>query len=125
MLDIYKGTFHRRRSPMQYPDGIGGREVCDRTTAEGNRRYEDRRYQMEVRQYFHCAICERIAGSRMDFDHEQSRGGGKQDDRIEVDGKWKNAALCRRCNTEKGSKRYHWLGNPPKYVPVNNSQEAT
>jgi hypothetical protein len=120
MLDIYKTR--RKREPMQRPEGIGGPEICDERTAEGFREYNRRRYQMEVRQGFQCAICERIAGSRMDFDHEQSRGGGKRDDRIEVDGKWKNAALCRKCNTLKGSKRYHWLNG--KYVPVNNSQEA-
>jgi len=113
MLDIYKTR--RPTTPIFYPEGVGGPEIYNLETAEGKRLYYGNLYKIEVRQGFQCAICERIAGSRMDFDHEQSRGGGKRDDRIEVDGKWQNAALCRRCNTEKGSKRYHW--NSGKYVP--------
>lgn len=120
MLDIYKTR--RKPTPIFYPEGIGGPEIYNLDTAEGKRRYDENRYKMEVRQGFQCAICERIAGSMMDFDHETSRGGGKQDDRIEVDGHWKNAALCRRCNTEKGSKRYHWLNG--KYQPVSSLKEV-
>lgn len=48
------------------------------------------------------------------FDHQVPRID--QDDRIEVDGNWHNAAVHLRCNTKKGSKRYHWLNG--KYVPV-------
>lgn len=98
-----------------YPDG---REVCNRDIAEGKHEYDSRRYQMEVRQGFRCAICERIASCMMQFDHQDGRGhgGGNRDDRIEVEGKWFNAALCHMCNTEKGSKRYQWLNG--KYVPV-------
>lgn len=101
-------------SVTTYPDG---RQVCN-DNAAGKREYKARTYKMEVRQGFRCAICERIAGSSMQFDHQDGRGhgGGFRDDRIEVDGKWFNAALCHRCNTEKGSKRYHWQNG--KYVPV-------
>lgn len=45
------------------------------------------------------------------FDHEQGRGmgGSRRDDRIEIDGKWINAAVTSEANFEKGSKRYHWV----------------
>jgi hypothetical protein len=94
----------------------GVREVCQGNAA-GKREYEARRYKMEVRQGFRCAKCERTAGSAMEFDHQNGRGsgGGRRDDRIEVDGKWFNAALCHMCNAEKGSKRYQWLQG--RYVP--------
>jgi len=94
-----------------------GREVCT-ATVQGWRIYKGRLYVMEVRQQFRCAICERTEGSKMQFDHQDGRGhsGGRRDDRIEVDGQWKNAALCENCNLAKGSKRYAWLNG--KYLPV-------
>lgn len=114
MLDIY-----RRQRPQTVmwilPDG---REVCNLQTAEGGRIYKRRTYEMEVRQGFRCAICERTAGSSMEFDHQDGRGmnGSNRDDRIvDENGKWLNAALCHDCNTIKGSKRYYWLNR--KYVP--------
>lgn len=81
--------------------------------------YKDRLYEMEVRQGFRCAICERTAGSRMEFDHQDGRGmnGGHRSDEILDDkGGWINAALCHDCNTRKGSKRYQWIDG--KYVPI-------
>ena len=80
--------------------------------------YRTRTYEMEVRQGFKCAICTRISGSSMQFDHQDGRGhgGGNRDDRIVDDqGNWLNAALCAACNTLKGSKRYHWKNGA--YIP--------
>lgn len=110
----------KRPAVMIFPDG---REVCSETK-QGRRIYFGRLYVMEVRQGFKCAICERIAGSQMQFDHQNGRGhgGGHRDDRIEVEGSWINAALCEACNILKGSKRYKWLGN--KYSPVTKEMAA-
>lgn len=85
-----------------------GREVCD-ASAAGIREYDRRREAMRERQGWRCAIGgEFISDEQATFDHERSRGGGKQDDRIEVDGRWRNAAVCCRCNGIKGSRRYEW-----------------
>jgi hypothetical protein len=45
------------------------------------------------------------------FDHEAGRGmgGAKRDDRIEVDGKRKNAAVHFGCNAAKGSRKVHYV----------------
>lgn len=96
----------------------GGREICQ-SNAAGRREYRERIRKMVIRQDFRCAICmgyiETFTGT---FDHQDGRGsgGGHRDDRIEIDGKPYNAALCINCNSEKGSKRYHWRNN--EYVPV-------
>ena len=74
---------------------------------------------MEVRQGFQCALCTRIAGSVMTFDHQAGRGhgGGHRDDRIvDEQGNWINAALCMSCNGKKASKRYHWKNG--QYLPI-------
>lgn len=94
-------------------------------TTEGLRMYKDRLYEMEVRQGFRCAICERTAGSRMEFDHQAGRGmnGGHRSDEICDDkGNWINAALCHECNSRKGSKRYTWINK--KYLPVTKEMAA-
>jgi hypothetical protein len=55
----------------------------------------------------------------MEFDHQAGRGsgGGNRDDRIlDENGNWMNAALCTKCNTKKGSKRYEWRGR--RYLKV-------
>jgi hypothetical protein len=36
---------------------------------------------------------------------------------------WQNAAVHHRCNTRKGSTRYHWLNNS-QYVPVVKMREV-
>lgn len=100
----------------KYPDG---REVCNDKTREGRELYTRRLVNMCVRQQYRCAICNGyIESFTASFDHQDGRGsgGGHRDDRIEVDGKWKNAALCIPCNGLKGSRRYSWQGN--KYLPV-------
>jgi hypothetical protein len=78
----------------------------------GKQGYYNRTILMLERQGMTCAICGRsLHYIWAEFDHEAGRGsgGGHRDDRIEVDGLWQNAALCRGCNSEKGSKRYHWI----------------
>lgn len=97
-----------------------GREVCNLRFSKGKQTYSDRTYRMGERQGHLCAMCRepfthyRIAT----FDHEDGRGmnGSHRDDRIEVDGQWKNAALCIPCQGIKGSKRYGWQDD--KYVPM-------
>jgi hypothetical protein len=99
-----------------FPDG---REVCNLKVKAGKQEYYQRTITMLQRQRFLCAMChENMHPIWAEFDHEAGRGsgGGHRDDRIEVDGHWQNAALCRTCNSEKGSKRYHWVDG--KYVPV-------
>lgn len=114
MLDVYK-----TKAPRQEPiERFADHEICNLETAEGLREYKRRTYEMEKRQNFRCAICERIAGSAMEFDHQDGRGmnGSNRNDRITDGlGNWMNAALCHDCNTKKGSKRYQWIGG--KYVP--------
>ena len=122
----------KKRVPTKYlceipgvkrmPDG---REICLSNTA-GDREYEERTSTMASRQWNRCAIC----GNHMiraSFDHQQSRGGGKRDDRIVVDGRWHNAAVCLPCNGEKGSRPYEWVYEGrlvPQYLPVNRTQQV-
>lgn len=93
----------------------GGREVCQDNSA-GDREYKARTDAMQKRQGGHCALCPWYLG--VTFDHQDGRGagGGHRDDRIEIDGKWHNAALCHTCNMAKGSRRYSWQDG--KYLPV-------
>lgn len=93
------------------------REICQ-SNAAGRREYILRKLAMGLRQNHLCAICERFMREPQ-FDHQDGRGlsGGHRDDRIEIDGKWYNAALCADCNGLKGSKRYHWVEG--KYIPQN------
>jgi hypothetical protein len=98
-----------------YPDG---REVCNRRTVAGRAEYMGRTLDMSRRQGRRCALCPflMVPGDET-FEHEEGRGmgGSHQDDRIVVNGEWKNAAVHYGCNGRKGSKRYHWLDG--KYVP--------
>jgi hypothetical protein len=49
------------------------------------------------------------------FDHENKRGAGKRDDRIELpDGRWINGAAHLQCNNAVGSKR----------IPYNRARNA-
>lgn len=115
------------RTPSKHPVVAGvmtcpdGRERCLVQTAAGNREYKARTDAMQKRQSGHCALCPWYLG--VQFDHQDGRGsgGGHRDDRIEIDGEWYNAALCLGCNTEKGSRRYHWRDG--KYVPSKASEQ--
>ena len=106
---------------FRYPDG---REVCAIKTKKGMDEYQNRKFKMLDRQGGLCAlqitdICRNRRGrwpkNEMQFDHESGRGGGKQDDRIEVerDGRmvFQNAAVCAYCNCEKGSRKIKYNHN--------------
>lgn len=109
---------------MSYADTIpalyithDGREICrvggNDGTASGQREYKLRVEQMAERQnhicclYGHAPCCPgSLIGYRATFEHENGRGGGKRDDRIELpDGTWVNGAAHMECNGWKGSRR--------------------
>ena len=94
-----------------FPDG---REILDLKTTAGATEYQRRKLEMWERQGKRCAlqitdICKQRQGrwpkDETQFDHENGRGGGKQDDRILVNGVPQNAAVCGWCNTAKGSRK--------------------
>lgn len=98
-----------------FPDG---REILNLKTKAGSDEYQRRKLVMWDRQGKRCAlmitdICKQRQGrwpkTETQFDHEDGRGGGKQDDRIEVmrDGKIvpQNGAVCPWCNSAKGSRK--------------------
>ena len=67
---------------------------------------------MAERQGWLCGLCRlTMSGFDVTFDHESGRGmgGGKRDDRIDVDGKRQNAAVHFSCNAAKGSRRIAYL----------------
>lgn len=90
-----------------------GREVCNQLTKSGRDEYRIRTKKMWERQGCRCGLqispqCKERNGrwpfDEVQFGHEVSRGGGKQEDRIEVDGKPRNKALCGWCNSLQGSR---------------------
>jgi hypothetical protein len=95
-----------------------GREICDCSTPSGRAEYKRRSEAMAERQHYRCALCGKtLVGWHPSFDHEDGRGmgGGRRDDRIWVDGKWKNAAVHISCNNDKGSRRVPYvISQPPK-----------
>lgn len=105
---------------FRYPDG---REKCDQSSKAGRDEYQRRKLDMwNNRQGRRCKLqispqCKARAGrwpqDDVTFDHEDGRGGGKQDDRIEIDGKPINAAVCWFCNSAKGSRRMSYLIDTP------------
>lgn len=99
-----------------FPDG---REVCDLNLKGGKGIYTLRIGRMASRQRYICPLCGTSLSpfEAPEFDHEAGRGSGgsHRDDRIEVGGKWQNAAVHYYCNMKKGSVRYHWLDG--SYVP--------
>lgn len=88
----------------------GGREVCRQGPA-GRAEYKSRLALMVERQIGLCAICGKAMDSDVSFDHELGRGmgGGKRDDRIEIDGVRHNAAAHILCNRLKGSRRVEYV----------------
>ena len=97
------------RSPIKV---LGEREVCKDGIA-GRREYKARTKAMAKRQgwicclFGHAPMCRgRLSDWDLTFDHEFGRGmgGGKRDDRIEIDGKWINGAAHEACNNWKGSR---------------------
>ena len=108
-----KGKYPVVGGVRMYPDG---REVCVEST-DGELEYSRRTWAMMARQKSRCAMC--AASSFVPtFDHEDGRGfsSSHRDDRIEIDGVWRNAALCLGCNSLKGSRRYAWVDG--KYQEV-------
>ena len=95
----------------RYPDQ---REICDQKSKKGRDEYQRRKFVMFNRQKGLCGLqispqCKSNGGKMSklycQFGHEVSRGGGKQDDRIEIDGKPHNRALCPWCNSLQGSRK--------------------
>lgn len=87
---------------------IGGREICNLKTREGQTLYRQRIKSMLFRQKGLCCNCKQpLAFEEATFEHEFGRGmgGSKRDDRIEIDGKRVNGASHLLCNHERGSKR--------------------
>jgi hypothetical protein len=97
-----------------------GREICNQLTKSGRDEYRGRTKTMFNRQGGRCGLqispqCKERNGrwpfDQIQFGHEVSRGGGKQDDRIEVldpkTGKMKQQcrALCPFCNSLQGSRK--------------------
>ena len=80
-----------------------GREICS-DTPRGWLEYVRRKLLMLERQGFICASRKspECLGSinlvTAVFHHSSGRGGGKRDDRIEVNGVEQNQALCWRCH---------------------------
>lgn len=88
-----------------------GREVCQTKTKEGQAEYVRRKRVMFERQNKICClhgVCPTCPGRMRwvdtTFEHAVSRGGGKRDDRIEIDGKWTNGCAHHWCNSWKGSR---------------------
>jgi hypothetical protein len=99
-----------RRKPVPVRCLDDGREICNRKTSAGKTEYLRRTYEMAIRQGWLCGMCgELMTLDDVSFDHQDLRSGGRQDDRIEVNGVWQNAALHIWCNTQKGSRRIPYL----------------
>lgn len=95
-----------------------GREVCNTRTVSGQREYKRRIAAMMKRQGGLCCNCQILIVGKPTFEHENGRGAGKQDDRIEVDGKPQNGASHWVCNYERGSKRTPIWHGSPETVPA-------
>lgn len=84
-----------------------GREICIESNA-GKREYRNRTLAMRERQGELCRWCGHwMKENETTFDHDDRRGGGRQDDRILVPSGGrltrKNAAVHKLCNGERGS----------------------
>lgn len=91
-----------------------GAEQCNQLTKEGRDEYERRKRIMWERQGRECCLKGHIVScpgklnwADVVFAHEIPRGhgGGSHDDRIVIDGKWRNGAAHARCNSLQGSRR--------------------
>lgn len=83
-----------------------GKEICNLKTSLGRASYRGRIDRMVIRQEYLCCNCrEPLVMKHATFEHENGRGAGKRDDRIEVDGKPINGASHGICNVLRGSKR--------------------
>lgn len=121
----YDSSFPKPSQSRQVPkflceDGVfrypNGREVCKLEIKNGRDEYFRRKRAMWERQSKKCGLsiapqC-KAAGGKLNwadaqFGHQAPRGhgGGSRDDRIEIDGKPHNYALCVWCNSLQGSRR--------------------
>lgn len=92
-----------RHAVPSYETMPDGREICTETPA-GKREYRARTLVMRWRQGELCRWCGQwMAEDETTFDHDNRRGAGRRDDRIEVLGKRQNAAVHKLCNQERGS----------------------
>lgn len=99
-----------------YPDG---REVLNLDTKRGLEEYRNRRLEMARRQNWSCCLIPFGCGCHprslntqtITFEHENGRGAGKRDDRIEKNGRWLNGASNFDCNGWKGSIFIDFNGN--------------
>jgi hypothetical protein len=98
-----------------------GREVCNQLTRAGRDEYERRKRVMWERQGKRCCLEGLVDGcpgklnwEDAAFEHEAGRGhgGGKRDDRIEINGKPTNGVAHWTCNGKKGSKRMDYNDVP-------------
>ena len=98
-----------------HPEGF---EVL-RDTGNGSE-YEARTWEMAKRQGYACALCGKAFTEhrRPTFEHQDGRTKNRRDDRVIVDGRWKNAAAHGECNCRKGSKRYAWNEEQTEYQEV-------
>lgn len=99
----------RRAKPKPHHGAVrvmkDGREICT-ASAGGEAEYARRRLEMRRRQGELCCLCGQwMAVEDTTFEHENGRGGGKHDDRIEIDGVRVNGASHLKCNSERGSKK--------------------
>jgi hypothetical protein len=110
-------TFPTEKDIKQEPEAVrvmpDGKERCNMATMAGKREYLNRINLMVERQNGRCCLegyipqCPgRLTSKGATFEHENGRGAGKQDDRLELpDGTWINGAAHWICNSIKGSKR--------------------
>lgn len=106
---------------LRYPNA---REVCKLTCKAGMDEYIRRKRVMWERQGKKCGLqispqCKAVQGrlnwSDSQFGHQSPRGlaGGARDDRIDVDGKPQNYAVCHWCNSLQGSRRIPCMADTP------------
>lgn len=83
-----------------------GKEICVTAMIMGRKEYRTRTLIMFTRQKGICRWCGfPMTWESATFDHDNGRTKGNQDDRIEIDGRWQNAAVHGGCNAERGSIR--------------------
>jgi hypothetical protein len=93
-----------------------GREACLKSYM-GRREYKARTLTMAERQMWLCGLCGLpMSYQDVTFDHEFGRGmgGARRDDRIEIGGRWVNAAVHLLCNSKKGSSAAVYVIEQPR-----------
>jgi hypothetical protein len=114
-ITLLKPCQQKRRSKAWHQVFADGREILNLQTKRGRAEYDRRTKAMWDRQGQRCALvihlfCKENRGKwqpwEIFFDHELLRGVSRQDDRIEVDGKPLNHAVCGWCNSQRGSQKW-------------------